>query len=35
MISQISEVTINKCCKKLENFDDRLLPRTVIEKYTV
>jgi transcription initiation factor TFIIIB Brf1 subunit/transcription initiation factor TFIIB len=35
MVSQISEVTINKCCKKLEKFNDRLLPRTVLEKYNV
>jgi|TARA_Y100000992_G_scaffold297906_1_gene262195 transcription initiation factor TFIIB len=35
MISQISEVTINKCCKKLEKFNDRLLPKTVLEKYNI
>ena len=35
MVSQISEVTINKCCKKLEKFNDRLLPRTVLEKYNI
>lgn len=32
-ISQISEVTINKCFKKLEKYNDKLLPPTIIEKY--
>ena len=32
-ISQISEVTINKCCKKLEKYNDKLLPPTILQKY--
>uniref|UniRef100_A0AB39J7G7 Transcription Initiation Factor Tfiiib n=1 Tax=Florenciella sp. virus SA2 TaxID=3240092 RepID=A0AB39J7G7_9VIRU len=31
--SQISEVTINKCYKKLENYKEFLIPPTIIEKY--
>jgi len=33
-ISGISEVTINKCYKKLENIKDSLIPRCILEKYT-
>lgn len=33
--SQISEVTINKCYKKLENYKDILIPQTLIQKYNV
>lgn len=33
--SQISEVTINKCYKKLENYKDILIPQTVIQKYNI
>jgi len=32
-ISGISEVTINKCFKKLENTRDVLIPRCILEKY--
>ena len=32
-ISTISEVTINKCCKKLEIYHDNILPKSIIEKY--
>ena len=32
-ISKISEVTINKCYKKLEILQDDLLPKVIIEKY--
>ena len=32
-ISTISEVTINKCCKKLESYHDKLLPKSIIQKY--
>lgn len=32
-ISGISEVTINKCYKKLENIKNELIPRCVLEKY--
>ena len=32
-ISQISEVTINKCCKKLEKYNDKLLPSMILKKY--
>lgn len=34
-ISQISEVTINKCFKKLEGFTDNLIPLTVKKKYHI
>jgi len=32
-ISEISEVTINKCNKKLEQLRDKLVPRAIINKY--
>lgn len=32
-ISEISEVTINKCYKKLETFKEQLIPRMIIDKY--
>lgn len=32
-VSTISEVTINKCCKKIEIYHDRLLPKSIIAKY--
>jgi transcription initiation factor TFIIB len=34
-ISEISEVTINKCFKKLENIKDNLIPAIIINKYSV
>lgn len=34
-ISEISEVTINKCFKKLENKQDELIPAKILEKYTL
>ena len=34
-ISQISEVTVNKCCKKLEKYNNKLLPPTILQKYNV
>ena len=30
----VSEVTVNKCFKKLDILHDKLLPRTIIDKYT-
>ncbi len=33
IISSISEVTINKCCNKLEKFKTKLVPSVIIEKY--
>ena len=33
-VSEISEVTINKCYKKLEIIQDQLIPKTIIQKYT-
>lgn len=33
--SQISEVTINKCYKKLENYKDTLIPNTILQKYNI
>ena len=32
-ISKISEVTINKCYKKLEILQDNLLPKVILDKY--
>jgi transcription initiation factor TFIIIB Brf1 subunit/transcription initiation factor TFIIB len=34
-VSEISEVTINKCFKKLENVKNDLLPAVIIKKYAV
>ena len=37
--SRISEVTINKCCKKLEKIEKdsfvKLIPKTILNKYTI
>lgn len=32
-VSEISEVTINKCYKKLEKIKDELIPRVILTKY--
>jgi transcription initiation factor TFIIIB Brf1 subunit/transcription initiation factor TFIIB len=32
-ISEISEVTINKCYKKIEKFSDDLVPAVILKKY--
>lgn len=32
-ISEISEVTINKCFKKIETMKDKLIPKKILEKY--
>jgi transcription initiation factor TFIIB len=32
-VSEISEVTINKCFKKLEEFQTKLIPKAILEKY--
>jgi transcription initiation factor TFIIB len=32
-VSEISEVTINKCYKKLESMRDKLIPKVILEKY--
>lgn len=34
IISEISEVTINKCFKKLENMKDILIPEVILKKYS-
>jgi transcription initiation factor TFIIB len=34
IISEISEVTINKCYKKLEKIKDQLIPEVIIKKYS-
>lgn len=34
-ISEISEVTINKCYKKLEKLRDELIPAVVLQKYAI
>ncbi len=33
-VSEISEVTINKCYKKLENYKDELVPASILCKYS-
>ena len=33
--SEISEVTINKCYKKLTEMRNQLIPPTIIKKYTL
>ena len=33
-ISGVSEVTINKCFKKLDVISDKLLPKAILNKYT-
>jgi transcription initiation factor TFIIB len=33
-ISEVSEVTINKCCKKLEKKREELIPQIIIDKYS-
>lgn len=33
LVSGVSEVTINKCFKKLDVISDKLLPKAIIEKY--
>ena len=32
-VSDVSEVTINKCFKKLEELQDQLIPKIIIDKY--
>ena len=34
IVSEISEVTINKCFKKLEKIKDDLLPAIILKKYS-
>ena len=34
-ISKISEVTINKCYKKLDNYSQYLIPPTIVKKYNM
>jgi len=33
IVSEISEVTINKCYKKLETYKEELIPRVILDKY--
>ena len=33
-VSEISEVTINKCYKKMDKMKDTLIPSTILKKYT-
>jgi transcription initiation factor TFIIB len=35
VISEISEVTINKCYKKLVDMTDTLIPKAILEKYNI
>jgi transcription initiation factor TFIIB len=35
IVSEISEVTINKCFKKLEKIQEELLPAVILKKYSV
>ena len=32
-ISEISEVTINKCYKKLESLESNVIPKKILQKY--
>jgi len=32
-VSEISEVTINKCFKKIEKLKDDLVPAVILKKY--
>ena len=34
LVSGVSEVTINKCFKKLETMKDKLIPKCILDKYT-
>lgn len=34
-VSEISEVTINKCYKKMEKMRDELIPKVILEKYAM
>jgi transcription initiation factor TFIIIB Brf1 subunit/transcription initiation factor TFIIB len=34
-VSEISEVTINKCCKKLEKMTEELVPIVILKKYAL
>lgn len=33
VVSEISEVTINKCCKKLRQMTEQLVPSVIVQKY--
>jgi transcription initiation factor TFIIB len=33
IVSEISEVTINKCYKKLETYKEELIPKVILDKY--
>ena len=33
-ICGVSEVTINKCFKKMENLTTQLIPKVILQKYT-
>jgi len=33
-ICGVSEVTINKCCKKMEIIQDKLIPKMILDKYS-
>ena len=35
VVSEISEVTINKCYKKLDDLKGKLIPNQIIEKYRI
>ena len=34
-VTEISEVTINKCFKKLEHYTSNLIPRVILDKYAI
>ena len=34
-VSEISEVTINKCFKKMEKIKDTLIPSAILSRYSV
>lgn len=33
-VSEISEVTINKCCKKLEVLKNKIIPQVILDRYS-
>jgi transcription initiation factor TFIIIB Brf1 subunit/transcription initiation factor TFIIB len=33
-VSEISEVTINKCFKKMENIKENLIPAAILKRYS-
>jgi len=34
-VSEISEVTINKCFKKMQQYQNEFIPAVILQKYTL